>query len=227
MKLFKLPYDIKLTGNYRFITSNNIYNLRILFYERSTEDSYSLCQGDDNDDHLIKCVDVKNTAIKNLANGKTVVAISSSGTKGKLTRISDAFKSGGTVSNIESTASKKFIEVMRNFGKGKLKDIISNKKVKKKQIAVLIAYLEARKINPKFGKKHKLYVFANENGGKSTVLIKQGDKKNYVNIIVRSKKDSVSGYSKILQNLESFLSPEDTFKAEIQLINFSTKIKYF
>ena len=94
---YRVPYDLKVTGEYRFITPTGSHKLRLVGHEAQSSTSQMLYQGMDNDDAEVKAVIVNNSAIKRMADGKTVTAISSKGLKGKLKRLKDAFKSGGKI----------------------------------------------------------------------------------------------------------------------------------
>jgi hypothetical protein len=102
------------------------------------------------------------------------------------------FDTGGT---IRDQAQKKFIYVMREFGKGRLKHGTTGKKVTEQDMAVAIAYSEAREIDPTFGKDKKqtggkiggtIFTWDNEHGGTTRVLIKDlGKGKHYVQLTER------------------------------------------
>jgi len=101
------------------------------------------------------------------------------------------FKTGGS---LRSQAEQKFIYVMREFGKGRLKHGTTGKKVTDRDMALAIAYSEARNIDSTFGNDHKksnggqiggtLFTWDNDYGGTITVFVKDlGKGKHYVRLV--------------------------------------------
>jgi DNA polymerase III sliding clamp (beta) subunit (PCNA family) len=101
----RIPYDLKISGIYDFKSNLGIgYELSIYGTERQsdTEDALNMLDSNIKAKKELGSIIVKNNAIKRLAKGETVNAISSTGVKGKLTRIKDLYKSGGDLKIVES-----------------------------------------------------------------------------------------------------------------------------
>lgn len=83
-------YNIPITGDYSFTTKDGLgYEFRVAGFEREGDDTDSL-YFDDLEKTARKelgAITIKNSAWKNLSNGKTIMATSSTGISGKLTKI--------------------------------------------------------------------------------------------------------------------------------------------
>jgi len=92
-------YDLPIYGNYKFVTKDGKeYNITIAYYEREndTEDSLVISQHQDELRDELGVIIIKNSAWRNLAKlGKTIMARTSKGFTGKLTKIQDSFAKGG------------------------------------------------------------------------------------------------------------------------------------
>jgi hypothetical protein len=86
-----VPMDVKITGIYEFKTKDQVRTLMVNGFERQNDDSDSLYLDDeDKNKPEIGSVIVKNSAMRKMAKGNPVTAITSrSNEKGTLTRIKD------------------------------------------------------------------------------------------------------------------------------------------
>jgi hypothetical protein len=124
-------------------------------------------------------------------------------------------KTGGKA---QSTAEDKFIYVMREFGKGRLKHGTTGKVVTDKDMAVAIAFSEAREIDPKFGKMKTggsvptggtVYEYKNKKRGTTKVTLRPFVKgKATVNVHVTAL-DPETGKQTITASQVMQLSPAD------------------
>jgi hypothetical protein len=83
-----IPYDLKITGKYTFEAADGLkYNFTVVGSERQndTEDALSFMSNDVEAKKALGTIIVKNSAIKRLAKGETISAVSSTGIKGKIT----------------------------------------------------------------------------------------------------------------------------------------------
>lgn len=87
----KVPGDVKITGIYEFKTKDKVRTLMVNGFERENDDSDSLYLDDEDENKSeIGSVIVKNSAMRKMAKGNPVTAITSrSKEKGTLTRIKD------------------------------------------------------------------------------------------------------------------------------------------
>ena len=132
--------------------------------------------------------------------------------------------------NREVRASGKFIKVMREFGKGRLKHGGTGKTVTKKSIALAIAYSEAREIYPPFGHASKtFYKFINKHGGKTTILIRRNKKtgKNVINATEKGKLDPKTGFAPVIKTITQIVNEEETKDIEASIKKFNPIIKTF
>lgn len=91
--------DIKITGDYEFRTNSGLgYEFRVVGFERQGDDTDSLYFDDleKTAKRELGAITIKNNAWKKLSKGQTITAVSSTGIKGKLTRMKK-FELGGTV----------------------------------------------------------------------------------------------------------------------------------
>lgn len=91
--------DIKTTGDYEFRTNSGLgYEFRVVGFERQGDDTDSLYFDDleKTAKRELGAITIKNNAWKKLSKGQTITAVSSTGIKGKLTRMKK-FELGGTV----------------------------------------------------------------------------------------------------------------------------------
>ena len=81
--------DVKTTGVYDFAVKDGVYEITVVGFERQGDDTDSLYFDDSNTKQkdALGSIIIKNSAWKNLSKGKTVMATSSKGMKGRLTRI--------------------------------------------------------------------------------------------------------------------------------------------
>ena len=83
-------YNMPIVGNYSFKTKDGLgYEFRVTGFERAGDDTDSL-YFDDSETTAKKelgTIIIKNSSWKNLANGKTIMAVSEKGVSGKLTKI--------------------------------------------------------------------------------------------------------------------------------------------
>jgi DNA polymerase III sliding clamp (beta) subunit (PCNA family)/ribosomal protein L39E len=89
-----IPYDLKVTGIYTFKTnSGKEYKFAITNFERENDTEWAFYFSDWNRDknNGLRSVIVKYSAIRKMAKGETVTATTTSGEKGKLTRVADSF----------------------------------------------------------------------------------------------------------------------------------------
>ena len=101
----RIPYDLKISGIYDFKSNVGIgYELSIYGTERQsdTEDALNMLDSNITGKKELGSIIVKNNAIRRLAKGETINAISSTGIKGKITRIKDLFKHGGDLKIVET-----------------------------------------------------------------------------------------------------------------------------
>lgn len=88
-------YDTPITGKYEFVSKDGKkYDLKVYRYERQNDTDDSLEIQDELRDELGSII-FKNSAWKNLSKGKTIMAKSSKGLEGKLTRVANLFEDGG------------------------------------------------------------------------------------------------------------------------------------
>lgn len=143
-------------------------------------------------------------------------------------------KRGG---NLQSDAQAKFIYVMREFGKGKLKHGTTGDKVTDRNMASAIAYSEARKIDPDFGSDKMFfggkvegaiqYTFANKHGATTSILISpMRDNKWRVQT---EEKQWSERYQKPVHKSESdqWLSKEDVIKLKAKIKRHSPTVKKY
>jgi hypothetical protein len=91
-------YNLQTTGVYEFSTNyglNYQFNVRGFEREGDVTDSLYFDDSDTSAKRDLGSIIIKNSAWKNLANGKTIMAVSSTGIKGKLTKLSDKKSEGG------------------------------------------------------------------------------------------------------------------------------------
>lgn len=91
--------DIKTTGDYEFRTNSGLgYEFRVVGFERQGDDTDSLYFDDleKTAKRELGAITIKNNAWKKLSKGQTITAVSSTGVKGKLTRMRK-FELGGTI----------------------------------------------------------------------------------------------------------------------------------
>jgi hypothetical protein len=113
-------YDLKITGDYEFSTNYGLnYQFSVRGFEREGDVTDSLYF--DNSETTAKrelgSIIIKNSAWKNLSNGKTIMAVSSTGIKGKLTKLTKKMSIGGEVNDIKNG------EVFQNTENGNLFEI--------------------------------------------------------------------------------------------------------
>lgn len=91
--------DIKTTGKYEFRTKTGlVYEFSVVGFERAGDSTDSLYFDDGNKEAKkeLGSVIINNNAWKRLSKGDTIIAISSTGIKGKLTRIGNLYAHGGS-----------------------------------------------------------------------------------------------------------------------------------
>lgn len=83
----------KVSGIYDFAVKDGITNLKVVGFERQndTEDSLYFDDSEKSSKTKFGSILVKNNAMSKLTKGKTVMAVSSTGIRGKLTRVKDLF----------------------------------------------------------------------------------------------------------------------------------------